>query len=51
MLPLCFPTKGIRLILPYSCVTLAIRVLIDHPIGLEECATWDGAKAHEEVEV
>nr|GEV67553.1 protein kinase-like domain, phloem protein 2-like protein [Tanacetum cinerariifolium] len=42
MIHLCFPTKGIRLIWPNSYVTLAIRVLLDRPIGLEECATWDG---------
>nr|GEW22703.1 reverse transcriptase domain-containing protein [Tanacetum cinerariifolium] len=45
MLHLCFPTKGIRLILPNSCVTLAIRVLLDRPIGLEECAMWDGGNS------
>nr|GEZ49236.1 hypothetical protein [Tanacetum cinerariifolium] len=44
MIHLCFPTKGIRLISPNSCVTLAIRVLLDRPIGLGECATWDGGK-------
>nr|GEX40033.1 hypothetical protein [Tanacetum cinerariifolium] len=44
MYPLCFPTKGIRLISPNSCVTLAIRVKLVRPIGLEECAMWDWGK-------
>nr|GEY46788.1 hypothetical protein [Tanacetum cinerariifolium] len=41
MIHLCFPTKGIRLILPNSCVTLAIRVLLDRPIRKDEIATWE----------
>nr|GEV17619.1 putative reverse transcriptase domain-containing protein [Tanacetum cinerariifolium] len=45
VLPLCFPIKGIRLILPNSCITLAIRVHLGRPIGLEGLATWDGGKS------
>nr|GEY62763.1 uncharacterized mitochondrial protein AtMg00810-like [Tanacetum cinerariifolium] len=45
VLPLCFPIKGIRLILPNSCVTLAIRVHLDRLIGNRDLATWDEGKS------
>nr|GEU73207.1 hypothetical protein [Tanacetum cinerariifolium] len=45
MLPLCFPIKGIRLILPFPCVTLAIRVHLDRPMRKKGCATWDRGKS------
>nr|GEV17768.1 copia protein [Tanacetum cinerariifolium] len=41
MLYLCFPTKGIRLILPFPCVSLAISVILDRPIRNDEISTWE----------
>nr|GEX43364.1 reverse transcriptase domain-containing protein [Tanacetum cinerariifolium] len=42
MLPLCFPTKGMRLILPNSCVRWLSMCTWCRPIRKEGCATWDG---------
>nr|GEU40546.1 hypothetical protein [Tanacetum cinerariifolium] len=44
-LPLCFLNKGIRLILPFPCVTFAIRVHWCRPIRKEEIASWDGGNS------
>nr|GEW36053.1 hypothetical protein [Tanacetum cinerariifolium] len=44
VLPLCFPIKGIRLILPNSCVTWLSVCTIDPPMRNEDAATWDGGK-------
>nr|GFA82378.1 hypothetical protein [Tanacetum cinerariifolium] len=45
MLPLCFPTKGIRLILPNSCVRWLSVCTWCRPIRKEGCATWDGGNS------
>nr|GEW62924.1 retrovirus-related Pol polyprotein from transposon TNT 1-94 [Tanacetum cinerariifolium] len=41
MLPLCFSIKGIRLILPNSCVRWLSVCTWCRPIRKEGCATWD----------
>nr|GEV85842.1 hypothetical protein [Tanacetum cinerariifolium] len=45
VLPLCFPIKGIRLILPNSCVRWLSVCLLCHPMRKKGCATWDGGRS------
>nr|GEY30750.1 hypothetical protein [Tanacetum cinerariifolium]GEY34836.1 hypothetical protein [Tanacetum cinerariifolium] len=45
ILPLCFPIKGIRLILPNSCVTWLSVCTIDCPMRNKDAAMWDGGKS------
>nr|GEY63993.1 reverse transcriptase domain-containing protein [Tanacetum cinerariifolium] len=45
MLPLCFSTEGIRLILPNSCVRWLSVCTWCRPIRKEGCATWDGGNS------
>nr|GFA66193.1 hypothetical protein [Tanacetum cinerariifolium] len=45
MLPLCFLNKGIRLILPFPCVSRLSVCLLCRPMRTEGCATWDGGNS------
>nr|GEZ04081.1 hypothetical protein [Tanacetum cinerariifolium] len=45
VLPLYFPIKGIRLILPNSCIRWLSVCLLCRPIRKKGCATWDGGKS------
>nr|GEV55559.1 hypothetical protein [Tanacetum cinerariifolium] len=45
VLPLCFLNKGIRLILPNSCVSRLSVCLLCRLIRKKGCATWDGGNS------
>nr|GEU72329.1 hypothetical protein [Tanacetum cinerariifolium] len=45
MLPLCFSIKGIRLILPNSCVRWLSVCILCRPMRKKGCATWDGGNS------